>query len=285
MPNRIAIAEPDYPGCLLDLEDPPAAVHVAGVLPPLERAVAIVGTRRVDVAGTRFARELASELARAGCTIVSGGALGIDTAAHEGALDVGGATIAVLPSRVDAPYPPRNHALFAQIAGTGALLAEEGELDPRYASTFLSRNRLIAALAPLTIVVQAPVRSGALSTAAHARKLGRVVMAVPFAPWEVRGEGCLGLLASGARMCRSSADVLASIAVEPLPAPPRPRVPRVRDEDEAAVLERLGAAPTTVDTLCDQTQLSAPRVQRAILMLLLAGELAEPAAGRYVRVR
>ncbi|MET0287430.1 MAG: DNA-processing protein DprA, partial [Polyangiales bacterium] len=250
MARRIELDDEAYPACLRELRDPPRTLHVEGTLPSLERAVAIVGTRRVDAAGLRFARELASDLARAGCTIVSGGAHGIDTAAHEGALDVGGATIAVLPSRLDEPYPPRNRLLFEHIAATGALLGEH-ELEPvRYASVFLARNRLIAALARITIVVQAPVQSGALSTAAHARKLGRPLMAVPFAPWEVRGAGCLELLAEGALMLRSSADVLAQIAPEQPPAPRRTRAV-FGDEDQQVVHDALARGQLTVDALCD----------------------------------
>jgi DNA processing protein len=282
MARRIAIGDADFPPCLRELDDPPAVLHVEGELPSLAQAVAIVGTRRVDPSGMRFARALAGELARAGCTIVSGGAHGIDTAAHEGALDVGGATVVVLPSSVTEPYPPRNRTLFGLIARTGALVSEH-EVDPRrYPSLFLARNRLIAALAPVTVVVQAPLRSGALSTAAHARTLGRVLMAVPFAPWEVRGAGCLALLASGAELCRSSADVLARIAPEALPA----RVPARRrkafdDEDQELVYNALAEEPQAADALCERTQLAAPRVQRALLMLLLAGEIEEFGVGRY----
>ncbi len=280
---RIEKGDQAYPEGLLDLRDPPPSLDLEGTLPSLGKAVAIVGTRRIDSAGTRFARELSAELARAGCTIVSGGAQGIDTAAHEGALDVGGATVAVLPSSLDMPYPPRNRRLFETIAQTGALLSEHGIDQPRYASVFLARNRLIAALARLTIVVQAPVPSGALSTAAHARELGRLLLAVPHSPWDVRGEGCLMLLATGAEICRSSADVLARIAPEALPTrtPRRSRRP-LDDPDQQSVVEALSEGPHSADGLCDRTQLPAPRVQRAVLMLLLSGEIEEIGAGRYL---
>jgi DNA processing protein len=288
MARRIELGDADYPGGLRELEHPPQGLYVEGELPPLEHAVAIVGTRRVDAGGMRFARELASELARAGCTIVSGGAHGIDTAAHEGTLDVGGATVAVLPSRVDVPYPPRNRDMFASIASTGALVSEHA-LDPvRFKSEFLARNRLIAALARVTVVVQAPVPSGALSTAVHARKLGRVVMAVPFSPWEVRGAGCLALLASGALMLRSSDDVLAQIAPDRLPVTePRRAASRARfaDEDQQAVHEALVLGPRASDALCDATRLPSPRVQRALLLLLLAGDIEDLGAGRYTLSR
>ncbi|HEY6880599.1 MAG TPA: DNA-processing protein DprA [Polyangiales bacterium] len=281
MPQRICASDSDYPAALRDLQDVPDPVFVEGALPQLERAVAIVGTRRADGAGTRFTRQLAAELARADCTIVSGGAHGIDTAAHEGALDVGGATVAVLPGRVDAPYPARNRELFALIARTGALLAEHEFDTRRYASVFLARNRLIAALARLVVVVQAPVKSGAMSTAAHARAMGRPVLAVPWAPWEARGAGCLHLLGQGAQVCRSSDDVLALIAPACAPARRPPREQAHLDGDQRAVYDALAGGALSADELCEQTGMPAAVTQRALLLLLLAGEIQELTPGRY----
>jgi DNA processing protein len=291
MQRLLSLIDSDWPPTLSELEEPPDGVFLQGTLPDLRQAVAIVGTRGADRLAVQFTRALAGDLARAGCTIVSGGAHGIDTAAHEGALDVGGATIAVLPGTLDDPYPRRNGKLFQRISQAGALLAERVPDPRRFASAFLARNRLIAALARVVIVAQAPVVSGALSTAAHARKLGRPVMAVPHAPWEVRGAGCLTLLANGAHVCRSSRDVL-SLAAPSRGQGPQAELDRPRkreknqdlDDDERGVSEALSAEMLSADELCERTGFSAPRVQRAILMLLLSGVIQEVGCGRYARI-
>jgi DNA processing protein len=263
---------------------------VRGALPSLARAVAIVGTRRPDAAGARFAHRLGAELAEAGWVIVSGGALGIDTEAHLGALEVGGPTVAVLATGLSRLYPAANRPLFARIAASGALLSEHDDLGTVHKGDFLARNRLVAAIARVVIVVQAPIRSGALSTAAHARRLGRTLFAVPHSPWDPRGEGCLTLLAAGARVCNGSSDVLSLSAPEgeqlPRPNPRRPaKAPNYQelDEDERSVVEALLGGALTADEVCECTQLSAPRAQRAILMLTLSKVIQEVGCGRYAR--
>jgi DNA processing protein len=158
---------------------------------------------------------------------------------------------------------------------------------PGYASTFLARNRLIAALASVVVVVQAPHQSGAMSTAKHAVKLGRPLLAVPYAPWEERGAGCLALLATGAQVCRSSADVLSHFGPSDHKPASRPRRADAYegdlDEDERLALRALSSDVLTADDLCDRTTMSAARAQRAILMLLLSGLIQEVGAGRYAR--
>jgi len=281
----------ELPDCLRDLADPPLGLEIEGELPDLTRAVAIVGTRRADPRALQFTRSLARELAEEGCTIVSGGAVGIDTAAHEGALEANGKTVAVLPWLLDDRKPVCNHALFEEIAEHGALIAERlvEPMLPRVRP--LARNRIIAALARVVIVGQAPNQSGAMSTAAHARKLGRPLMAVPFGPWEPLGAGCLTLLAAGARVCRSSADVL-SLAAPSGETPTRkssgrPKKPQKNpalDEDERGVVQALMQDVMSADELCAHTGLSAPRVQRAVLMLLLSKVIQEVGSGRYALV-
>lgn len=294
-PNVLTPDAPGWPGQLEALTRPPSALHLLGALPPLARAVAIVGTRRPDAAAERFTRTLAGDLARAGCPIVSGGAFGIDAAAHLGALEAGGLTIAVLASGLGRPYPAGNRALFARIVTQGALLSEAGEAGTLHRGAFLERNRIVAALGQVIIVVQAPHKSGALSTAAHARKLGRPVLAVPHAPWQPQGAGCLTLLRGGAGVCNGVADVLSLSALEGgerlLPTPPRTSPGRPvkaskyhdLDEDERRVVEALGEGPATADGVCDRSALPAPRVQRAILMLLLSKVIQEVSCGRYAR--
>jgi DNA processing protein len=287
---RLLPGATSWPSLLSDLDKPPGELALQGKLPELAGAVAIVGTRRASPEALAFTRVLAAELAEAGRTIVSGGAAGIDSAAHRGALDVDGMSLAVLPTGLLDPYPPHNRALFAELLAHGALLSESAELVPGYPSRFLARNRLIAALASVVVVVQAPLRSGALSTAAHATRLGRPLLVVPGAPWEPLAAGCLTLLAAGARVCRSSADVL-SLAAPTGVKPPRHQLRRPKkapgyqdlDEDERGVSEALKTDALSADELCERTGLSAPRVQRAVLMLMLSRVIQEVGCGRYAR--
>ena len=288
--REIFSPHPEYPPALGALPDPPASLHVEGVLGDLRRTVAIVGTRRVDEDGVELARSLASDLARAGCTIVSGGAAGIDAAAHEGALEAGGRTVAVLAGGLDQLYPARHRDLFARIREAGALVSEHDDAVWPDKFRFLYRNRIIAALGVVTVVVQAPLRSGALSTAAWARKLGRPVFAVPHAPWDPRGEGCLALLRAGAAVCTRARDVL---VVSPLGGAEPPSVPRREIENTSsfadldatsrAVLAALGARPRYVDEITGATGLPAATVQRTLLALVLRAEVVERGVGRYAR--
>lgn len=293
--HLLAPSDAAWPTRLSDLEKPPGRIAFLGSLPRFtEPVVAIVGTRRVDAFGRAFTFELARDLAREGWVVVSGGALGVDTEAHLGALEARGVTVAVLPTAVTRPYPPRNASLFNKILAMGALVSEVAEPTHAYPSTFLERNRLIAALADVVVVTQAPMVSGAMSTAAHARRLGRRLLAVPYTPGIIRGEGCLALLADGAGICRTARDVLSVAAPRPAQARPqqspnRPRRPkkveelRWLDEDESALVRALTEAPLDADTLCEATGLPAPRVQRAIFMLLLSKVIHEVGGGRYSR--
>jgi DNA processing protein len=283
---------PEWPReAFAGLSKAPAWLEIAGSLPDLSRSVAIVGTRFCDPWAASFTRGLAAELARAGVTIVSGGALGIDTAAHEGALEAGGPTIVILPTGTAKPYPAENRALFNRIvAHGGCLLSEGGKGGPALPHTFLDRNRIIAALGQVAVVTQAPPKSGALSTAAHARGLGRPVLAVPSAPWDARGGGGLLLLEQGARICRTSADVLSLVArgASGAPAPKRTKLLKSEehqqlDPDQLIIANALDVGEKGADELCDEVGLAAPRVHRAVLMLLLSGAIREVGSGRYTR--
>jgi DNA processing protein len=283
-------SHPLFPPALFDLRDAPDQLAYVGLLSELTPAVSIVGTRQCDEPGRRFAFRLAFEVAQAGCLVVSGGAFGIDTAAHEGALAAGGRTIAVLPSGLEDPYPVTNRRLFERIVERGAVIAEQGERARAYPSTFLARNRIIAALGQSCVVVQAPNGSGAMSTAKHAKALNRPILGVPHAPWDTRGQGCLSLLLQGARICRTSQDVLTLAA--PRAAASRPkniRRPKKAeelqglDEDQTAIVRALCKAPLDADELCEHSGLPAPRVQRALLMLLLSKVIQEVGSGRYER--
>jgi len=288
---ELAPDDPTFPSQLGDLRDPPACLWVAGRLPSLDRAVvSIVGTRRADPEAVDFTRALSRDLARAGLVVVSGGARGIDAAAHRGALEAGGATVVVLPGGLDAPYPLENRSLFEEVVRTGALVTELPAATPPLRGRFLERNRIVAALGHAVVVVQAPARSGALSTAAHAQRLGRPLFAVPSAPWDPRGLGCLGLLRAGASVCTSARDVLsvpafgAQLELPALAATDEKScISRSVDVDGCRVLSLLGARPRHADELARRLALPIERVQRVLLALLLDGLVELRGGGGYVR--
>jgi DNA processing protein len=291
-PTTLLALSPAYPASLRDLPDPPEALRVLGALPPLAGAVAIVGTRYADDDGLDLAHRLAADLAAAGRTVVSGGARGVDAAAHRGALDAGGRTVVVLGTGVGRPYPPEHRGLFdAIVAAGGALLSEAPDDALPHRGRFLRRNRLVAALGAVLVVVQAPARSGALSPAAWARRLGRDVHACPASPSDPRGAGCLALLRQGARICTSAADVLStSPARGSAGAPAAPFATDFAnlsddfDADIARLLRILGPRGRTADELGAAAGLPVARTLTGLFALRLRGAVEEH-AGRYRRVR
>jgi len=211
--EAICRCDPDYPPALLVLPAPPAVLHVAGGLRRLLELsatdpVAIVGSRRASDYGLDVARSLGRSLAVAGIPVVSGMALGIDSAAHAGALEVGGPTVAVLPGSADRPYPAAKRVLHRRIVAGGVAVSELGPGTSVWRWMFLARNRIIAALAAMTVVVEAGERSGAMVTARVAREIGRPVGAVPGRVTSPYAAGANALLASGACVVRGPQDVL-----------------------------------------------------------------------------
>ena len=281
----------DWPTALDDLHDPPDQLRIAGHLPTLDRAVAIVGTRSADTEGIDFAHDLAYDLASAGCPIISGGARGVDAAAHHGAMAAGGPTVAVLATGLVPPYPPENESLFESIPGRGALLTEVEDGTAGQPGRFLSRNRLVAALAKVVIVVQAPHRSGALNTAAIADKLGRAVLAMPSSPWDPRGKGGNRLLAAGHGICTSARDVLSVPALgavdnsAPLEKGEKTHVSLDVDTDQALVLKAIGARVRHASEIAEMTNMPADQVQGTLLHLMLQGLVEERPGGRYARTQ
>lgn len=256
--------------------------------------MAIVGTRSPDEDALAFARELGSAVALAGRAVISGGAYGIDSAAHRGCVDAGGATVAVLATGLKRAYPADHDVLFNVIAAQGALVCEDVDPDPTrlFGSSFLWRNRLIAALADVVVVVQAPLRSGALSTARWGQKLKKSVYAVPSTPWHPRGRGCLDLLRSGAQICTSVMDVLSLPASG---ARPGSRIglrrPKEPSHDEGlsvsarALWQVLRRGPRYPDELSVCLDMPAARVQEGLLSLQLMGRIRRRADGTYEKTR
>lgn len=256
-----------YPRELERLSDPPSRLRLRGSLPPLARAVAIVGTRRPTERGLHVARSLALELAQAGCVVVSGGAFGIDHAAHLGALDAGAPTIVVHASGLSATYPAEHRPLYDRIVARGGCELSERDDDatPRPA-TFLARNRLVAALSRAVVVVEAPLRSGALSTAAHARGIDVPVLVVPRVPEQAEAQGSNDLLRGGARPCLASRDVLR--VVEGTPFLPFGGVERPARRPRPA--RTTGPAePAIAPAIADASELSAEA--RVVLGVIEAG--------------
>ena len=307
--RRLAGAE--LPPRLRDLPAPPEAVFVAGELPRFP-AVAIVGTRTASPEALEFARVLAGDLAREGIAVVSGGAVGVDTAAHTGALDAGGATVVVAPSSLDRPYPAKNTALFARVVEHGgALLSVHGKEVTAARALFFERNALLAALSDALVVVETRYRGGARNAARAARRLGRPVLAVPAAPWSKTGSGCILELKAGARIAASAVDVLDVLGLAPggcrvdstvtpvgvrrcASSPPPvqhqltigPLADRVDwragelGEEGNALVELLRVGPLWLDEICAGLGLSAPRVQELVLTLTLENVVVSEPSGR-----
>lgn len=257
------------PARLATMYDPPALLWSRGTLVPEDaRAVSIVGTRRASEAGTRAAYRLGYDLAEAGWTVVSGLAYGIDAAAHAGALDAGGRTIAVLGSGVDRVYPHAHRRLAERIAAQGALVSEEPLGAAPDAPNFPKRNRLIAGLARGTVVAEAFVTGGALLTARLALDYDREVFALPWNAGHAPGEGGNVLIQRGeAQLVLSAADVLTGLgeaATASAPAPP----PTVAPEHQP-LFDALAAAPASLDDLCATLDLDASKA----LVVLLAMEM------------
>lgn len=256
------------------------------------RAVSIVGARACTEDGRRVASEFAAGIARHGSPVVSGGAVGIDAAAHLGALAVDGVTIAVLASGVDVPYPSEHEQLFHRIAQRGAVVSEALPGAGVTRPSFLVRNRIIAALAHGTVVVEARLRSGSISTYAQARALARVCMAVPGPVTRPEHAGSNALLQSDALLVTSAADVLA--LTEPLGSVPLPEPTAPTGEwddlspEERAVHEALPArGGCAVATLQGRLEIDASvaRVIAALAMLERRGLVREAGDGTWARVR
>jgi DNA processing protein len=198
-PRWITPRSPDWPDRLDHLERPPLGFWLMGITGPASPCVAVVGSRQATFGGTDIARTIGRELGAAGIQVVSGMALGIDAAAHEGALDAGGSTVAVLGCGIDVCYPRRHVALRSRIAESGSVITEEPAGTPPLQYNFPKRNRIIAALAHAVVVVEATERSGALSTARWAADLGREVLAVPGSIRARQSSGTNLLIRDGAR--------------------------------------------------------------------------------------
>jgi DNA processing protein len=268
--------EASYPVSLLDLGDPPCFLYALGNTELAgRRCVGIVGTRHSSASGERVAHEMAALLVREGVVVVSGMALGIDAAAHRGALDAGGGTIAVLGGGVDKPYPPTHATLHSRIVGEGLAISEAPPGSNPVIGAFPKRNRIIAALSDTLIVVEAGERSGALITSRLALELGRTVAAVPGPIDSPRHVGSNRLLSEGAAFIARVEDVLSIAGIEAATdsSVPTPRSEAATNENHAAILNAVRAGASDLEDLARSARLSPREFASALSSLELAGLL------------
>ena len=292
----VTLADAAYPASLLNIEDPPPLLYLAGAAYDAARpAVAIVGSRNPTAQGLQNARAFGRALAEAGVCIVSGMALGVDGAAHEGALEGAQAgtlaTLAVVGTGLDRVYPKRHHALAHRIAERGLLVSEYPIGTPPLPENFPRRNRLIAGLAQGTLVIEAALQSGSLITARLAAEQGKDVFAVPGSIHSPQARGCHLLLRQGAKLVESAQDVLEDLRL----APASSRLPPLETEDESAeepgagrsdpsLRAALGFDPVSLDALQARTGLPTAQLQAALLEMELAGDVARLPGGLFQRV-
>jgi DNA processing protein len=279
--------DPAYPVRLRTIADPPLALFVRGTLDPTdEPAVAIVGSRRAGEYGRGVAADLARGLAQAGLTVVSGLAAGIDGAAHRGALDGGGRTLAVMGTGIDGVYPTWHRGLAREIAGSGALLSELPVGAPALQFHFPRRNRIIAALTVGTVVVEAAERSGSLITAELAVEQGREVFAVPGPIGQPQHRGCHRLIQHGAKLVTSVEDVLDEIApalTARLRAARAQAATAALAPEERSLIDALAEGALHVDELVRRTRVEAGRTLETLLALELRGVVAQRPGMRFER--
>jgi DNA processing protein len=277
-----------YPRLLAELEDAPPLLVAKGDLGLMDRqSVAIVGARNASAAACRFARGLAYDLGQNGLVVVSGLARGIDSAAHDGALDTG--TVGVIAGGIDVFYPPENEGRQKALFERGLVLAEMPPGTEPRARHFPYRNRIIAGMSTGTVVVEAAPRSGSLITARLAAEAGREVMAVPGSPLDPRAQGCNQLIRDGATLIQNAADVVEAIRVpasqvRSTSAPYEPAEEMNGDHALGLVEELLGPSPAPVDEIIRLSGAPSGAVQMALLELDLAGRL-DRHAGNKVSLR
>jgi DNA processing protein len=300
--HLLSLDDPRYPCLLREIDDAPVLLYVAGRLDLLQRpALAMVGSRNPSALGAQTAEGFARGFSGAGLTVVSGLALGIDAAAHRGALDGAGSTIAVVGTGLDIVYPARNRDLAHQIARSGALVSEFPLGMSARADHFPRRNRILSGLALGCLVVEANLRSGSLITARLASEQGREVFAIPGSIHSPVARGCHLLIRQGAKLTESTADVIEELgwgqsapAVQAASAaacrhPPgrvvdRPPEATRLEADPQALLAVITHDPVSADTLCTVLGWTPQRVNAALVELELGGRIAPAGHGLFQRL-
>jgi DNA processing protein len=276
----VTVFDDAYPDCLRQIADPPLVLWIRGASAVLTSpAVAVVGSRQATASGLAMARQLGRELAEAGLTIVSGLARGIDAAAHRGALDAGGVTIAVLGSGIDIIYPREHADIATEIPARGALLTEHLPETPPLAPHFPLRNRIISGLSLAVVVVEASERSGSLITARLALEQGRDVLAVPGPVMPGRHRGCHALIKDGARVVETVRDVLEEIGWAELPGASAAKPLSAN----GLTLDLRPGEALTADALAERMGRPVAEILAALTGLELAGAVARTPGGAFLR--
>jgi len=283
--------DPAYPARLRDIADPPPLLYVLGEPAYLAQPqLAVIGSRNPTAGGRDTAYAFAAALVDAGLCVTSGLALGIDAAAHRGALARGGPTIAVTGTGLDRVYPARHRDLAHAIAAKGALVSEFPLGTPPRADHFPRRNRIISGLSLGTLVVEASLHSGSLITARCALEQGREVFAIPGSIHNPLSKGCHALIRQGAKLVETVADILEELRIplelaltEPAPATETAPDEEPLDEDYRSVLQALGHDPVPVEVLLQRTGLTPAVVSSILLALELRGYVEAAPGGRYAR--
>ena len=279
----LALGDPAYPTSLLEMADPPLVLYVIGPAPlelaQLDRSIAMVGSRNPTAQGTSNARAFARAFGEAGIAVVSGLALGIDGAAHEGALDAAidplwPATVAVVGTGLDRVYPARHHALAQRIAERGLIVSEFPLGTPPLNQNFPKRNRIIAGLSRGTLVVEAALQSGSLITARLASEQGREVFAIPGSIHSPQSRGCHALIRQGAKLVETVGDVLEELRFDVSLAPAAPPRQEEAISPAGGLLQAMGYDPASLDALCARTGHPVAALQVQLLELELAGHVA-----------
>ncbi|NMT62804.1 DNA-protecting protein DprA [Marinobacter orientalis] len=292
----LTMADADYPDPLRHIQDPPLVLYLRGDRTLLGREqIGIVGSRNATRAGLEHARSFAAALGRKGLLVTSGLALGVDGAAHSGALDAGFATVAVIGNGVDRPYPYRHRTLSARIAAEGVIVSEYPPGTSAKAGHFPRRNRIISGLSRGILVVEAGLKSGSLITARLALEQGREVFAIPGSVHNPLARGCHELIRQGAKLVETVDDICDELgtwwsAQGPGEGPdmatekqPENAIMTGLDAREIAVLEALGYDPQSTDDLCSVTGLPADQLMQSLLLLELQG-LVDAAPGGFQRI-
>jgi DNA processing protein len=281
---------PDYPRSLAEIPDPPSVLYCRGALEPRDQlAVAMVGSRRCTHYGRQMAERLAGGLARAGLTVISGLARGIDAAAHEGALAAGGRTLAVMATGLANIYPPEHKALAERVVRQGALLSESALDQAPVPGLFPQRNRIISGLSQAVIVVEAARNSGALHTVRHAMEQGREVFAVPGRIDSLASEGCHDIIRDGATLIRNADDVLQALGplTNPVATAPSETVLSPReltlDPQERGILNLVTADPIHIDEILRAADIETSRVLSTLTVLEMRRFVKRLPGGCYCR--
>lgn len=280
----ITLADPEYPRTLLEIQDPPTVLYVRGRLELLNQPVlAIVGSRNPTPQGVQNAERFAAAFADAGLVIASGLALGIDAAAHRGALSAGGDTVAFIGTGIDRIYPARNRDLALEIGARGAIVSEFPIGTPVTAANFPRRNRLISGIARGVLVVEAATESGSLITARLAGDQGREVFAIPGSIHSPQSRGCHKLIRQGAKLVETAQDVLEELRWS-IPAKGQSAGTDVGEPPSSDLLSLMGFDPCGLDELAVRSGLTAEALSVMLLHLELDGRVSCLPGGRYQRL-